>query len=337
MLPANSPASDALLALLARGEQLLTRVETLLARELAAPDWSASTAFRFASHARGVSLLPVKRLASISLADLQDVSTQKERLVQNTRQFVAGKPANNVLLTGARGTGKSSLVRACLHEFAAQGLRLIEMDKTELLHLPELVELVAERPERFIIFSDDLSFDEGEKGYKALKSVLDGGISSGGDNVLIYATSNRRHLLPEYMRENDTYQHQADGEIHPGEGVEEKISLSERFGLWLSFYPFSQDEYLRIVQYWISSFNIPTADHCHSMLTIKSEALVFALERGSDVVVTGCDVWMIGWEHSQLNLECLQLILERLVVITFALERDPNVVVTLCDVWVIGW
>ena len=281
MRPDNDPNSHSLQALIARAEQLLTRVESLLIRELAAPDWSASTAFRFASDARGVRLLPVKRLAVIALADLQDVNVQKERLVQNTRQFVAGKPANNVLLTGARGTGKSSLVRACLHEFAAQGLRLIEMDKTELLHLPELVELVAGRPERFIIFSDDLSFDEGEQGYKALKSVLDGGISSGGDNLLIYATSNRRHLLPEYMRENETYQHQADGEIHPGEVVEEKISLSERFGLWLSFYPFSQDEYLHIVQHWISAFNIPIAEQLDSMLTIKNEALVFALERGS--------------------------------------------------------
>jgi uncharacterized protein len=266
---------------LTRGESVLARFEALLTRELIAPDWSASSAFRYVSSANGARLQPVRRVADISLKDLHDVAVQKQRLVQNTRQFVAGKPANNVLLTGARGTGKSSLVRACLHEFAPQGLRLIEMDKADLLHLAELVELLAERPERFIIFSDDLSFDEGEPGYKALKSVLDGSISAAGDNVLIYATSNRRHLLPEQMRDNLSYKHTDDGEVHPGEVIEEKISLSERFGLWLSFYPFSQDEYLRIVKHWLLTFKISSCEHPESFETIKSEALVFALERGS--------------------------------------------------------
>jgi uncharacterized protein len=273
--------TDSLHSLISRGEQLLSRLEALAQRELVAPDWTASTAFRFVSDSRGVRLVPVRQLADIGLGDLQDVDTQKARLVQNTRQFVTGKPANNVLLTGARGTGKSSLVRACLHEFAANGLRLIEMDKADLLHLPELVELVSTRPERFIVFSDDLSFDEGEGGYKALKSVLDGSVAASGENLLIYATSNRRHLLPEYLRENETYQHLANGEIHPGEVIEEKISLSERFGLWLSFYPFSQDEYLRIVHHWVSSFNIVDAERIYSQSTINNEALVFALERGS--------------------------------------------------------
>ena len=167
--------------------------------------------------------------------------------MRNTAQFVAGRGANNVLLTGARGTGKSSLIKACLNEFAPQGLRLIEVDKADLVDLPDLVDLVAERPERFIVFCDDLSFDEGEPGYKALKSVLDGSVAQASDNLLIYATSNRRHLLPEYMKENLSYQHTEDGEVHPGEVVEEKISLSERFGLWISFYPFTQAEYLAIV------------------------------------------------------------------------------------------
>jgi predicted AAA+ superfamily ATPase len=190
---------------------------------------------------------------------------------------VAGRPANNALLTGARGTGKSSLIKACLNEYAPQGLRLIEVDKADLVDLPDIVDLVAGRPERFIVFCDDLSFDEGEPGYKALKSVLDGSVAQSSDNVLIYATSNRRHLLPEYMRENLTYQHTEDGEVHPGEVVEEKISLSERFGLWVSFYPFTQDEYLAIVAQWLRHFGAgPDA-----VDAARADALVWALERGS--------------------------------------------------------
>jgi len=205
------------------------------------------------------------------------VGPQKERLLRNTEQFVAGHGANNVLLTGARGTGKSSLIKACLNEFSGQGLRLIEVDKTDLVDLPDIVDLVAERPERFIVFCDDLSFDEGEPGYKALKSILDGSISESSDNVLIYATSNRRHLLPEYMKENLTYRHTEDGEVHPGEVIEEKISLSERFGLWVSFYPFSQDEYLAIVAEWLRSFKVDA----EAIAAARQEALVWALERGS--------------------------------------------------------
>ncbi|MCB2021291.1 MAG: ATP-binding protein, partial [Burkholderiaceae bacterium] len=202
---------------------------------------------------------------------------QKERLLRNTAQFVAGQRANNVLLTGARGTGKSSLIKACLNEFAPQGLRLIEVDKTDLVDLPDIVDLVAERPERFIIFCDDLSFDEGEPGYKALKSILDGSVAQASENVLIYATSNRRHLLPEYMKENLSYKHTEDGEVHPGEVVEEKISLSERFGLWVSFYPFSQDEYLAIVAQWLRHFGVAEA----AIREARQESLVWALERGS--------------------------------------------------------
>jgi predicted AAA+ superfamily ATPase len=268
---------DPLLHLVARAESLLSRLEAVLPHPLAAPDWSASTAFRYRRRNGAAALEPVRHMAPIRLTDLVEVEAQKERLLRNTEQFVAGRPANNVLLTGARGTGKSSLIKACLNEFAPQGLRLIEVDKADLVDLSDLVDLVAERPERFVVFCDDLSFDEGEPGYKALKSVLDGSVSQSSDNVLIYATSNRRHLLPEYMAENLTYQHKEDGEVHPGEVVEEKISLSERFGLWVSFYPFTQDEYLAIVAQWLQGYGIGEA----AIAAARQESLVWALERGS--------------------------------------------------------
>jgi predicted AAA+ superfamily ATPase len=208
---------------------------------------------------------------------LQGIDTQKTRFARNLAQFVAGRPANNVLLSGARGTGKSSLIRAGLSAHQAQGLRLIEVDKTDLMDLPDLVDLVSQRPERFLVFCDDLSFDEGESSYKALKSILDGTVSAQGDNVLIVATSNRRHLLPEYHSDNKGYAHTADGELHPGEVVEEKISLSERFGLWLSFYPFTQDEYLAIVSQWLAHFGLDEA----AQQAARPEALIWAIERGS--------------------------------------------------------
>jgi predicted AAA+ superfamily ATPase len=266
-----------LISLLARAEHVLARVETLLPATAAAPDWSASIAFRYRKR-RGLGHLePVRHVAEIRLANLKEIEPQKERLLRNTAQFVAGKPANNVLLTGARGTGKSSLIKACLNEFAPRGLRLIEVDKADLVDLPDIVDLVADRPERFIVFCDDLSFDEGEPGYKALKSILDGSVAQASDNLLIYATSNRRHLLPEYMKENLSYTHTEDGEVHPGEVVEEKISLSERFGLWLSFYPFSQDEYLAIVAQWLRFFGVGEP----AIAAARQESLVWALERGS--------------------------------------------------------
>jgi predicted AAA+ superfamily ATPase len=267
-----------LLQLLARAEALVGRLEAVLPHPLSAPDWSASTAVRYRSRGGGGGRLePVRHVATIRLASLVEVDAQKERLVRNTEQFVAGKSANNVLLTGARGTGKSSLIKACLNEFAGRGLRLIEVDKTDLVDLPDIVDLVAERPERFVVFCDDLSFDEGEPGYKALKSILDGSIAESSENVLIYATSNRRHLLPEYMKENLSYRHTDDGEVHPGEVVEEKISLSERFGLWVSFYPFSQDEYLAIVAQWLRGFGVGE----DAIAAARQESLVWALERGS--------------------------------------------------------
>jgi uncharacterized protein len=265
--------------LIERVDLLLARLEALLPAPPSATDWTASTAFRYRKRAGGRGTIePVKHVATIRLPELREVDRQKERLLANTRQFVAGKPANNVLLTGARGTGKSSLIKACLNEFAPQGLRLIEVDKADLVDLTDIVDAIAARPERFIIFCDDLSFDEGEPGYKALKSVLDGSVAQASDNVLIYATSNRRHLLPEYMKENLTYTHTEDGEVHPGEVVEEKISLSERFGLWLSFYPFTQAEYLAIVEQWLR--NLGEGDAARIEVA-KKESLVWALERGS--------------------------------------------------------
>jgi uncharacterized protein len=169
------------------------------------------------------------------------------------------------------------LIKACLNEFASRGLRLIEVDKADLTDLPDIVDVVSERSEKFIVFCDDLSFEDGEPGYKALKSILDGSVATTTPNVLIYATSNRRHLLPEYMQENLSYTHTEDGEVHPGEGVEEKISLSERFGLWVSFYPFSQDEYLVIVAQWLSSFGV----NLKAIEAARPEALIWSLERGS--------------------------------------------------------
>ncbi len=272
------PLSEPLLQLIARAEALMARLESVLPHPLAAPDWHASIAYRYRRRGAGGSALePVRHVAPIGLDDLVQVEPQKERLLRNTEQFVAGRAANNVLLTGARGTGKSSLIKACLNEFAPQGLRLIEVDKADLVDLPDIVDLVAERAERFIVYCDDLSFDAGEPGYKALKSILDGSVSQSSDNVLIYATSNRRHLLPETLAENLTYQHLENGEVHPGEVVEEKISLSERFGLWISFYPFTQDEYLAIVAQWLRGFGVSEV----AIQAARPESLVWALERGS--------------------------------------------------------
>jgi predicted AAA+ superfamily ATPase len=264
--------------LIDRALQLITRLEAVLPQPLSAPDWNAAIAWRYRKRSSGHGALePVRHVGAISLDDLKEIEQQKEKIQRNTLQFVQGHPANNVLLTGARGTGKSSLIKACLNAYAGQGLRLIEVDKADLTDLPDIVEVVSARPEKFMVFCDDLSFEEGEAGYKALKSILDGSVAASTPNVLIYATSNRRHLLPEYMKENLTYTHTEDGEVHPGEVVEEKISLSERFGLWVSFYPFSQDEYLHITATWLQHFGVPAAQ----IEAARPEALVWALERAS--------------------------------------------------------
>jgi predicted AAA+ superfamily ATPase len=270
--------NDALERLLHRAEVLMARIEAVLPQPLHAPDWQASVAFRYRKRSSGHGVLePVRHIGSMSLDDLKEIDQQKEKIQRNTLQFLQGLPANNVLLTGARGTGKSSLVKACLNTYATQGLRLIEVDKHDMVDLPDIIDVVAARPEKFMVFCDDLSFDEGEPGYKALKSILDGTVAAASPNVLIYATSNRRHLLPEYMKDNLSYTHTEDGEVHPGEVIEEKISLSERFGLWVSFYPFSQDEYLHIVDQWLQSLGVAK----DASAKAHPEALIWALERGS--------------------------------------------------------
>lgn len=264
--------------LIGQVERLVLQVEKLVPQALQAPDWSQAVAYRYRLRSSGhATLEPVRHVGRIALADLKEIDDQKAKVLRNTQQFVQGLAANNLLLTGARGTGKSSLVKACLNHFSGQGLRLIEVDKADLTDLPDIVEVVAQRSEKFLIFCDDLSFDAGEPGYKALKSILDGTVAASAPNVLIYATSNRRHLLPEYMAENLSYTHTDDGEVHPGEGVEEKISLSERFGLWVSFYPFTQDEYLAIVAQWLQALGVAL----EGIAAARPEALVFALERGS--------------------------------------------------------
>ena len=279
-------------AFLARAELFMTRVEASLPHGLTEPDWNESIAFRYRRRSSGQGVISaVHHVGAMNLADLIDIDVQKEKIQRNTAQFVRGATANNVLLTGARGTGKSSLIRACLHTYAAQGLRLIEVDKADLVDLPDIVEIVAARPEKFIVFCDDLSFDEGEPGYKALKSVLDGSVAAATANVLVYATSNRRHLLPEYMSENLTYTHTPEGEVHPGEVVEEKISLSERFGLWVSFYPFTQDEYLHIAAQWLKVLGVPVSE----IETARPEALLWALERGSR---SGRVAWQFAQDYA---------------------------------------
>ncbi len=259
---------------------VLERIESLLPAR-APTEFGSATAFRWRKRRYlGIEhgeLQAVPRPALIAFDDLKHVDQQKEAIRQNTERFVRRLPANNVLLTGARGTGKSSLIRACLGTFSAHGLRLIEVDKRDLIDVADIVDQVAARPERFVIFCDDLSFDANEAGYKELKAALDGSIAGAADNVLIYASSNRRHLMPELMRDNLETRYDDQGEIHPTEAVEERVSLSERFGLWLSFYPFRQDDYLDIVAHWLARFGIEP----HETEEARTEALQFALQRGS--------------------------------------------------------
>ena len=268
--------SPMLVHFLARAETVLDRLEPLLPPPTRVPNWASAVAFRWRRQGHGGFLQAIAKPALIRLADLRDIDAQKARIDANTRQFLAGQPANNVLLTGARGSGKSSLIKALLNEYAGQGLRVIEVEKGDLVDLPDIVELVEGRPERFIVFCDDLSFDAGDAMFRALKVVLDGSLASPPENVLIYATSNRRHLMPEYFEENlDT--HRVGDEIHPGEAIEEKISLSERFGLWLSFYPFDQDAYLDIVAHWLAHLGCNPAE----IASAERDALNWALQRGS--------------------------------------------------------
>ena len=260
--------------LIRRIHGLLDRVETLLPAAPAAPQWQDFTAFRWAPQD---GLAGVRHPHRIALEDLLCMDRQKEEVVRNTRQFIARRPANNVLLWGSRGTGKSSLVKAVFNAFAADDLRLIEVDKDDLAQLPRLLDLLYERPERFLLYCDDLSFEAGDASYTALKAVLEGTVAAPPDNVLIYATSNRRHLVPEYMEEN-LEARPVGGEIHQGEAVEEKISLSERFGLWLSFYPFDQDDYLAIVDHWLQRLASPRRIEDEPT---RTAALRWATQRGS--------------------------------------------------------
>ena len=268
-----------LATLLACLESILERVEGMLPPAPPPPDWCA-TAFRWRKRAGRGHLHAVLHPHAIRLDDLVAVDEQKRAIDANTRQFVAGLPANNVLLTGSRGTGKSSLVKAMLVKYAAKGLRLIEVDKSDLVDLPDIADAVASRRERFIVFCDDLSFDAGDPGYKALKVMLDGTIAAASANMLIYATSNRRHLMPEYFSENLETKHVGE-EVHASESVEEKISLSERFGLWISFYPFSQDDYLAAVMSWLAAFGVARAKSEREAESRKRSAVQFALQRGS--------------------------------------------------------
>ncbi len=267
-------------ALAVRADGVLARVEALLPSVEPDPDWGRVLAARWRKRGPTGWLQPVAHPQAVDLGALVAIDAQKRAIDANTRQFVAGLPANNVLLTGSRGTGKSSLVKAMLARHAGRGLRLIEVDKADLVDLPDIAERIAGRRERFVLFCDDLTFDAGEAGYKALKVALDGSIAGGAGNVLIYATSNRRHLLPEYMSENLETKHVGD-EVHPGESVEEKISLSERFGLWISFYPFAQDDYLAAVEGWLAHFGVKPARLARDRAARQREAIQFALQRGS--------------------------------------------------------
>lgn len=280
-------AAGELDAVLKRLDALVGRVETLLPSPPPAPDWNASIAFQWRRPPGGAGYLQaVEHPHGIRLADLQGIDTQKRNLARNTRQFVAGLPANSALLWGARGTGKSSLIKALLNEYADEGLRLVEVEKDHLTDLPDLVAQLGDRAERFLIFCDDLSFEAGDPSYKALKVILDGSIHATPRNVLVYATSNRRHLMPETMQDNQQAR-VVEGELHPGEAIDEKVALSDRFGLWVSFYPFDQETFLHIVFYWLERLdvNVPDRD------AVRSEALRWALARG---VRSGRSAWQFA-------------------------------------------
>ena len=268
-------------SLLERAETILQRLEQIIPEVSKSPDWNGAIAFRWRGLDRAERLRPINHPKTLTLADIRCIDRQKTIISRNTRQFLLGLPANNVLLWGSRGTGKSSLIKALLNEYADEGLRLVEVDRQHLAELPDILELLENRPEKFILYCDDLSFEADDASYKRMKAALEGSLSGLAGNVLVYATSNRRHLLPEYQGENQEAKYYAGDdlqcEIHHGDTVEEKISLSERFGLWLSFHPFTQDEYLEIVRYWLEKLEVLPLD----WEPVRLLALRFALERGS--------------------------------------------------------
>lgn len=263
-----------------QAQALLVRLEPLLPTPAQPVDWENALAARWQREGRHGTLIPLQVSLDMRLSDLIGVDGQREQLARNTRQFVAGLPANHALLWGARGTGKSSLVRALLAEHAQAGLRLIEIERDHLADLPRVVEQLVGLPQRFVLFCDDLSFEAGEGDYRVLKSVLDGSLERAPDNVLLYATSNRRHLVPEKQADNDNWQ-LVEGEVHPSEAVEDKIALSDRFGLWLSFYPFTQDHYLEVVRHWISVLAEPTRLPWNWDESLEKAAIRWAQGRGN--------------------------------------------------------
>ena len=267
-------------AFLQRADELMTRLEPLLPAPRSMVDWSASLAARWHREGQGGYLQPLTVSLDLNLDDLIGIDRQRQLLSNNTRQFVSGLPANHVLLWGARGTGKSSLIRALLAEHASAGLRLIEIERDHLADLPKVVDQLAGQPQCFVVFCDDLSFEAGEGDYRVLKSVLDGSLERAPENVLLYATSNRRHLVPERQSDNENWQ-MIDGELHPNEAVEDKIALSDRFGLWLSFYPFSQEHYLDVVRHWIRALADKAGLSWSWDEALEKDAIRWATARGN--------------------------------------------------------
>ena len=265
---------------LLQAQGVLARLEPLLPALRPAIDWQQSLAARWQRDGRSGFLAPLKVSLDVGLDDLIGVDRQRSQLARNTQQFLRGLPANHALLWGARGTGKSSLVRALLAEYAAAGLRLIEIERDHLADLPRIVEQLSDLPQRFVLFCDDLSFEAGEGDYRMLKTVLDGSLERASDNVLLYATSNRRHLLAEKQRDNENWQ-RVDGELHPNEAVEDKIALSDRFGLWLSFYPFTQEHFLDVVRHWVEVHAAQAGLTWQWSETLEKAAIRWALGRGN--------------------------------------------------------
>ncbi len=267
-------------AFLLRAEHLLARIEPLLPTQPPVIEWAHTLAARWQRDGRSGYLAPLEVNLDLRLDDLIGIDRQRDLLAANTQQFVDGLPANHVLLWGARGTGKSSLIRALLAEYAGRGLRLIEIERDHLADLPRVVELLSGQRQAFVLFCDDLSFEAGEGDYRVLKSVLDGSLERAPENVLLYATSNRRHLVPERQSDNENWQ-MVDGELHPNEAVEDKIALSDRFGLWLSFYPFSQQHYLSVVRHWIDSLAGKARLQWNWDEALEKDAIRWATGRGN--------------------------------------------------------